>query len=510
VVPDLPDEQAGRTKPSARRTHSAPLSLVGDPGTAPQSGVMTVPPPGTTADDLRRHLAESGAPQPFLDHAETFGADVDLLFEWLRDYGPVFSERQWAADVLDHWTRFLEPGVAGIEAERFGAAFLAMYEEDSIGMIRHLIAEAAESLRPEAVALARTLASIGPAPIRSAAKSSAQALVAAGVRDVSWAGDLGSGEWVAAEGFADPGQSEETLVMQFMIAGTLHGFSLLLDHRRGGGLKDAQLVTDVGQLHRQMEIRAAVSGLTLGPRTRAEAGRILSAALAAPLATLDPQQIERITALVPLLRSREHLVIVPADVVALDPPAFTTTSVRRLGKIHRIKVTLDRTKPAVWRRLEVPSGTTLAQLHRIIQAAFAWSGAHLWVFETSRGEYGDSDADMGFGDAAGLTLAMVAPTSGAKFFYLYDFGDDWRHSIVVEKVSAAGDVNYPRCTGGRRSGPLEDCGGPVIYSEIISALSGRDSSTHRAILDAMPLVPPEGFDPAAFSARQVDETLGPL
>lgn len=472
---------------------------------------MTGPPPGITAVDLRRHLAQSGAAQPFLDHAETFGDDVESLFGWLQDYGPVFSERQWAADLLDHWTRFLEPGVAAIEAERFGAAFLAMYDDDSIGMIGHLLAEAAESLRPEAVALARTLASVGPDQIRSAATDFAQSLVAAGVVEVPWSGDLGTGEFIAAEGFTDPDRSEETLVLQFSIAGTPHSFSLVLDHRRGGGLKDVQLVTEVDQLHRQLEIRAAVAGLTPRPRTRAEAGWILSAALAVPPASVEAHQIERVTSLLPLLRSREHLVHVPAEVVPLDPPALTTTSVRRLGKVHRLKVTLDRTKPAIWRRLEVPSGSTLAQLHRIIQVAFEWSGTHLWVFDTSRGDYGDPDPERGFGDAAGLTLRVAAPTVGTQFFYVYvyvyDFGDDWRHSIVVENIAAAGDVDYPRCTGGRRAGPPEDCGGPAIFRDILTAMSDPDSPTHRAVLAATPRVSNQDFDPAAFTPGQVDQAL---
>ena len=505
-MPDLPEEPTGVPEPRGRRSIPALLSLVDEITASPTTGGMTGPPPGTTAEDLRRHLAESGAPQPFLDHAETYGDDVDALFVWLRDYGPVFSERQWAADLLDHWTRFLAPGVAAIDAERFGAEFLAMYDDDSIGMITHLIAEAAESLRPEAVALARTLASVGPQQIRRAATDSAQKLVSAGVPDVWWATDLGTGEWMGAEGFADPGQSEETLVLKFSIAGTPHSFSLLLDHRRGGGLKDAHLVTEVAQLHRQMEIRAAVSGLTLGPRTRAEAGRILSAVLALPVAALDPDPLERVMALLPLLRSREHLVMVPADVVPLDPPTVTTP-VRRLGKVHRIKVSLDRTRPAIWRRLEVTSGTTLAQLHTIIQTAFGWSGVHLWVFETANGEYGDPDPEMAFGDAGRVTVAEAAPTVGGKFSYLYDFGDDWRHSIVVENIGAAGDVDYPRCTAWRRAGPPEDCGGPGIYGDLLAAMSDPDSPAHRAVLEAMPLIPDQDFDPAAFAAGPVNHAL---
>lgn len=94
VVPDLPKASAGRAKNGVPQPGAASLSLVGDAVTAPPDGKMTGSPPGITAVDLRRHLAQSGAAQPFLDHAETFGDDVESLFGWLQDYGLVFSERQ--------------------------------------------------------------------------------------------------------------------------------------------------------------------------------------------------------------------------------------------------------------------------------------------------------------------------------------------------------------------------------------------------------------------------------
>jgi Plasmid pRiA4b ORF-3-like protein len=63
-------------------------------------------------------------------------------------------------------------------------------------------------------------------------------------------------------------------------------------------------------------------------------------------------------------------------------------------------------------------------------------------------------------------LAQVAGAERAKVVYSYDFGDDWRHDIVVEKViQAEPGVAYPRCTGGRRDAPPEDCGGIWIFNE---------------------------------------------
>jgi hypothetical protein len=38
----------------------------------------------------------------------------------------------------------------------------------------------------------------------------------------------------------------------------------------------------------------------------------------------------------------------------------------QLNQIYQIKVTLDDTHPPVWRRIHVPSNTTLLKLHTIL------------------------------------------------------------------------------------------------------------------------------------------------
>lgn len=102
-------------------------------------------------------------------------------------------------------------------------------------------------------------------------------------------------------------------------------------------------------------------------------------------------------------------------------------------------------------------------------AAFEWHDYHLHAFETVCGEFGSPDQDDDWAerqDETAATLAQVAGADRAKVVYSYDFGDDWRHDIVVEKIIAAEPgVAYPRCTGGRRDGPPEDCGGIWVFNE---------------------------------------------
>ena len=74
------------------------------------------------------------------------------------------------------------------------------------------------------------------------------------------------------------------------------------------------------------------------------------------------------------------------------------------------------------------------------------------------------------GDSLGA--AQVAAAERAKVVYVYDFGDDWRDDIVVEKiVPAEPGVVCPRGTGGRRAAPPEDCGGIWAFNE---CQAGRD------------------------------------
>jgi hypothetical protein len=137
--------------------------------------------------------------------------------------------------------------------------------------------------------------------------------------------------------------------------------------------------------------------------------------------------------------------------------------------VHLLKVSLYGAKPPVWRRLEIPSAMPLNLVHAVLQIAFDWHDYHLHVFETVCGEFGSADQGDDWAerqDEATATLAQVAGGERAKVVYLYDFGDDWRHDIVVEAIiPAEPGVAYPRCTGGRRDAPPEDSGGIWVFNE---------------------------------------------
>jgi hypothetical protein len=134
--------------------------------------------------------------------------------------------------------------------------------------------------------------------------------------------------------------------------------------------------------------------------------------------------------------------------------------------IYRLRIDLKGAKPPIWRRVEVPGDLTLAGLHEVIQTVFEWEGYHLHVFETALGEFGDGESAFGHAHDGEVTVDQVLRGEGARMTYVYDYGDYWEHVIRVERTDTAepGTI-YPRCIGGRRAAPPEDCGGMAQYQE---------------------------------------------
>jgi hypothetical protein len=179
--------------------------------------------------------------------------------------------------------------------------------------------------------------------------------------------------------------------------------------------------------------------------------------------------------------------------------------------VFQIKVRLLGAKPPIWRRLEVPTDISLDRLHAVIQTAFGWDDMHIHVFETPYGEFGIPDPELGYGAESRATLEQVAPSVKSKIRYTYDFGDCWEHEILVEKTfNNDKPASYPRCTGGRRAAPPEDCGGVWGYAELVDALSDATHPDHEDRLEWLGLGSSAEFDPARFDVDAVNRAMSKL
>ena len=179
--------------------------------------------------------------------------------------------------------------------------------------------------------------------------------------------------------------------------------------------------------------------------------------------------------------------------------------------VHTVKVTLRGSQPPIWRRLQLPSRGTLAQLHQVIQLSFGWQDYHMWDFETPHGRYGVADRELDILSAAAKRLDQVVPQTGSKLRYTYDFGDNWEHDILVESVAPAEPgTAYPRCRTGRRACPPEDCGGIWGYQELIAILADPQHEEHDERLEWLGFDTATQFDPAAFDVAETNAALSGL
>ena len=61
---------------------------------------------------------------------------------------------------------------------------------------------------------------------------------------------------------------------------------------------------------------------------------------------------------------------------------------------------------------------------------------------------------------------------GDRIIYEYDFGDGWQHEVLLEGIFLKEKGSKcPRCIGGERACPPEDCGGVPGYSQLIEILA---------------------------------------
>jgi len=133
--------------------------------------------------------------------------------------------------------------------------------------------------------------------------------------------------------------------------------------------------------------------------------------------------------------------------------------------VYRLRVVLSGISPMIWRQLEVPATLTLAQLHEVLQASFAWSGEHLHRFTVHGREYGSGD--LWLADPCTVGLADLGLRVRERFTYAYDFFSAlmcWHHGIRVTAITAPDPRRrYPWCSGGARAAPPQDCGGPDAF-----------------------------------------------
>jgi len=156
---------------------------------------------------------------------------------------------------------------------------------------------------------------------------------------------------------------------------------------------------------------------------------------------------------------------------------------------------VETADPCITRTLSVPAHATFHNLHNAIQAAFDWGDCHLHSFEIfdgpadkkpsllrrkpativkltpsgqSAGEFGNFGQHPPTRSSKKIKLLDVFEREGYKdkaIEYLYDFGDNWVHSVTLIG-RAVTSTKKVVCLSGEGCPVAEDCGGAFAWAEL--------------------------------------------
>ena len=172
--------------------------------------------------------------------------------------------------------------------------------------------------------------------------------------------------------------------------------------------------------------------------------------------------------------------------------------------LYQLKITLLGIQPPIWRRILSPGNMRLDMLHETIQGAMGWKDEHLHGFVISGTTYGDPDnpppGKFLSERSTKAKLKFLDLRPGDKFIYTYDFGDDWRHELLIEEISEPllKEI-YPKCTAGERACPPENCGGPPGYEHLLQVIARPGNPEYKDMVDWLGgEFEPEHFDASVY------------
>jgi hypothetical protein len=189
-----------------------------------------------------------------------------------------------------------------------GAMSSAGEPEATTALVANLVPAAEQKATPAALAMLRIFAAVGSPDLREAAGAAAARVAEHDVPDAPWAEQIGSPRIRACWHYADVGGRQESLTLTFAYGDKEHALSVLIDHGRGGKIKDVWVAKGANLL-RATELAAGNDPLVEFEVLDApEARKRLKQAMAAGECPEFPDQADDISAHRALLRARvDHL-----------------------------------------------------------------------------------------------------------------------------------------------------------------------------------------------------------
>jgi hypothetical protein len=170
-----------------------------------------------------------------------------------------------------------------------------------------LVPAAETASTPEALALLRVFAAVGSPALRAAAGQAAARLRDRDLADPPWAAEIGAPRVGDCWHYADVGGRQESLTMSFAYGDRQHAISVLIDHGRGGKIRDTWVTKGSG-LRDDTEREADRDPLVVFEMLGAAGARLrLQRAISAGECPEQPDQVDDVVAHRALLRARLDL-----------------------------------------------------------------------------------------------------------------------------------------------------------------------------------------------------------
>jgi hypothetical protein len=170
-----------------------------------------------------------------------------------------------------------------------------------------LVPAAETASTPEALALLRVFAAVGSPALRAAAGQAAARLRDRDLADPPWAAEIGAPRAGDCWHYADVGGRQESLTLSFAYGDQQHAISVLIDHGRGGKIRDTWVTKGSG-LRDDTEREAGRDPLVVFEMLGAADARLrLQRAISAGECPEQPDQVDDVVAHRALLRARLDL-----------------------------------------------------------------------------------------------------------------------------------------------------------------------------------------------------------
>jgi hypothetical protein len=232
-----------------------------------------------------------------------------------RLFAPVAVEDTFAG-VLTEAAGILGQIGDPVDAELWGSDLIGALAASAAGrdslmdaLTGSLVPAAEAASTPESLALLRVFAAVGSPALRAAAGQAAARVRARGVADPPWAAALGSPRVGECWHYADVGGRQESLTMTFSYGDRQHAVCVLIDHGRGGKIKDTWVARAPG-LRAETEQAARDDPLVLFEMIDAAgAARRLKYAIGAGECPEQPDEVDDVVAHRALLHARLELLV---------------------------------------------------------------------------------------------------------------------------------------------------------------------------------------------------------